>query len=99
LVLPDARRQGLARRAVECVTRWGDESIGVHRILLQHSVHNAASCAVALRSGYEAEGTARQQDLHADGWHDMHQQAHLAGIAPIHLPDWQKTFGPSCPPF
>ncbi|MGK0276427.1 MAG: ribosomal-protein-alanine N-acetyltransferase [Ilumatobacter sp.] len=84
-VLPGARRQGLATRAVERVTRWGHEWLGANRILLQHSVSNIASCAVALCSGYEIEGTARSQDLHADGWHDMHQHAHLAAPA-VELP-------------
>lgn len=77
-VLPEARRQAVAARSVRAVTSWGHDVLGVHRILLQHSTHNAASCAVARRAGYVAEGTARQGDLHADGWHDMHQHAHLA---------------------
>ena len=60
------------------MTEWA-HGLGVHRILLQHAVHNAASCAVADRVGYRPEGTARQLALHDDGWHDMHQHAHVAG--------------------
>lgn len=76
-VLPVFRGSGVAARAAAAVTRWGHEVLGVHRILLQHSVDNEASCAVARRVGYLVEGTARQQGLHLDGRHDMHQHAHL----------------------
>lgn len=55
---------------------------GFHRVVLQHPVHNALSCAVAERLGYSFEGTARQQDIHDDGWHDMHQYAQVAGDSP-----------------
>lgn len=77
-LLPEARGRGAATRAVIAVTDWAHTSLGVHRILLQHSTRNAASRAVAERSGYVAEGIARQQDIHTDGWHDMQQHAHLA---------------------
>lgn len=78
-VLPEARGRGVAARSVTAATRWGHEALGVHRILLQHSVENLASCAVARRVGYLVEGTARLQGLHLDGRHDMHQHAHLSG--------------------
>ena len=77
-LLPEARGHGAASRAVVAATDWAHTELGVHRILLQHSTQNRASCAVAERTGYLAEGTSRQHHLHADGWHDMHQHAHLA---------------------
>lgn len=78
-VLPAARRRRVAVRAVAAVTTWGHDRLGIRRILLQHSTKNTASCAVAISAGYAVEGTARQQDLHIDGWHDMHQHAHVLG--------------------
>lgn len=77
-LLPEARGKGVASRAVTTVTDWAHPTLGVHRILLQHSTKNSASCAVAERTGYIAEGVAREQDIHVDGWHDMHQHAHLS---------------------
>ncbi len=77
-LLPGGRGRGLVTIAAHALTAWAHD-LGFHRIVLQHSVHNSASCAVAVRLGYSSEGTARQQDLHADGWHDMHQHAHVVG--------------------
>ncbi len=77
-VLPHARRRRVASRSLAAVTEWAHGWLGLGRILLQHSVDNAASCAVATRLGYELEGVARAADLHTDGWHDMHQHRHLA---------------------
>lgn len=77
-VLPEARRRLVAARAAVSATAWAHRELGVHRVLLQHSTRNPASCAVARRAGYTEEGTARQQDLLVDGWHDMHQHAHLS---------------------
>lgn len=93
-VLPEARRTGVAVKAATAVTAWAHESLGVRRILLQHSVQNTASCAVANRVGYFVEGTARRQDVHVDGWHDMHQHAHLPGdpLGPDAMSGgWQTT--------
>jgi RimJ/RimL family protein N-acetyltransferase len=54
-----------------------------HRLYLRHSVANPASCRVALKSGFAAEGTERGAELHTDGWHDMHLHARIAGNAAI----------------
>lgn len=79
-VLPWARGKGLATSAVRVVTRWAFD-LGVHRAELNHSSRNDASCRVATKAGYRAEGTAVQRGLHADGWHDMHLHA-LVNAAP-----------------
>ena len=76
-VLPRARRRHVALRAVREITEWAHGTLGIHRILLQHSTRNTASCGVAERAGYVAEGVAVEQDLHVDGWHDVHRHAHL----------------------
>ena len=78
-VLPAARGRGLAARALAVLGRWAFGELGLHRIEVQHSMRNAASCRVAERAGYPAEGIRRSQALHADGWHDMHLHARVAG--------------------
>ena len=58
---------------------WAFETLGLHRIEVDHSVENPASCRVATRAGFRLEGTKRGDALHADGWHDMHLHARVAG--------------------
>ena len=77
-VLPAARGTGAAARAARAVTRWGFETLGLHRIYLTHSVANVPSCRVAAQAGFPLEGTLRDYMLHADGWHDVHMHARLA---------------------
>lgn len=77
-VLPRARGRRIAQRALETVTNWSFEVLGLHRMEINHSTHNPASCRVAERAGYLAEGVKRSEALHADGWHDMHQHARIA---------------------
>ena len=76
-VLADSRRRGVAVRAGHAVTRWGHE-LGIDRLVLEHSVHNTASCAVAESLGYELEGTLRSVQLLDDGRHDVHLHAHIS---------------------
>lgn len=76
-VVPAARGRGVASRSLEAVTRWAFDHMGLHRIQLDHSTKNPASCRVALKAGFHAEGTLRSQLRHADGWHDMHVHALL----------------------
>ena len=77
-VLPAARRRGVASAAVQALTRWAFEEVGLHRLGLEHSVRNPASCRVALAVGFEPEGTSLSAVLHQDGWHDMHRHARVA---------------------
>jgi len=77
-VLPAARGQGVATSAVTAARRWCFEALGLQRIEIAHSVHNPASCRVAMRAGFVLEGTRRNGLLHADGWHDMHVHARLS---------------------
>ena len=78
-VVPAARGRQVAARALTVLGRWAFDVLGLHRIEVQHSTRNPASCRVAERAGYPAEGTKRSQALHADGWHDMHLHARVAG--------------------
>jgi RimJ/RimL family protein N-acetyltransferase len=50
-----ARNRGIASQAVETLTSWAFESfgpVGLRRIELLHQVDNAASCRVAVKTGY-----------------------------------------------
>ncbi|MFG2104951.1 GNAT family N-acetyltransferase [Micromonospora echinaurantiaca] len=78
-VLPAARGRGVAPRALAALTGWAFGGLGLHRVELSHSTANPASCRVAQRAGFPAEGTKRGEGRHADGWHDMHLHARLRG--------------------
>ncbi|MGA4843020.1 GNAT family N-acetyltransferase [Streptomyces sp. G45] len=79
---PGARGRGVASRGVQALTSWALDEVGLHRLELTHSTENEASCRVALRAGYAAEGTKRSALLHEDGWHDMHLHARIAAREP-----------------
>ncbi|MFZ0088210.1 MAG: GNAT family N-acetyltransferase [Solirubrobacteraceae bacterium] len=78
-VLPVARGRGVAARALCAMTDWAFHRVGFHRLEVTHSTDNPRSCRVADRAGFALEGTMRGQARHADGWHDMHLHARLAG--------------------
>ena len=77
-VLPEARGQGTATRALGALADWAFDVAGFHRLELEHATANVASCRVAMRAGFAVEGTKRAHALHLDGWHDMHAHALLA---------------------
>lgn len=77
-VLPEVRGRGIAPLAVGAVVDWAFDEIGFHRLHLDHSTQNPASCRVATKAGFAAEGTKRSDALHLDGWHDMHLHGILA---------------------
>lgn len=78
-VLPAARGAGVASRALAAVSAWALDDIGFHRLELDHSTRNDASCRVATRAGYLLEGTKRSSAVHDDGRHDMHLHARVRG--------------------
>ncbi len=78
-ILPDARGTGVAPRALATMADWALETAGFHRLDLEHSVGNEASCRVAAKAGFTVEGTRRGSALHTDGWHDMHLHARVQG--------------------
>lgn len=77
-VMPAARGQQVATRALRGLSSWVLGQLSLHRMELAHSTMNPASCRVADKAGYQLEGTKRREALHADGWHDMHLHARLA---------------------
>ncbi|BAK37025.1 hypothetical protein MLP_40110 [Microlunatus phosphovorus NM-1] len=66
-----ARGQGVASQALLVATQWAFDH-GIHRVQLEHSTQNPASCRVAAKARFAGEGIRRSAALHADGWHDMH---------------------------
>jgi len=84
-MVPAWRGRGLCSQAVIALCQWAFNDAGFHRIGLEHSVANAASCRVATKAGFSDEGIRREAALHADGWHDMHGHALLASS--ISLPN------------
>ncbi|MEU6282979.1 GNAT family N-acetyltransferase [Streptomyces sp. NPDC047028] len=78
-VLPEARGGGLVGRATRRLSTWALDDLGLHRLRLCHSAANPASCRVAEKAGYAFEGVQRSALLHADGWHDQHLHARVAG--------------------
>jgi RimJ/RimL family protein N-acetyltransferase len=77
--LPAARGSGVATLALAALTTWAVDEVGFHRLELDHSTRNQASCRVATRAGYRLEGTKRSAAVHDDGRHDMHLHAHVRG--------------------
>jgi RimJ/RimL family protein N-acetyltransferase len=77
--VPAARGRGVAVRAATTLSRWALDEVGLHRLELSHATANQASCRVAVKAGFLAEGTRRSALLHADGWHDMHLHARVQG--------------------
>lgn len=61
---------GFMTEAVEMVTRFGFDALGLHRIEINIRPENGASCRVAEKAGYHFEGF-RPLFLHIDGaWRD-----------------------------
>ncbi len=58
-VLPEARGRGVAARAVDLLTRWAVEELGLKRIEAYVPVDNEASLRTIERGGYTQEGVAR----------------------------------------
>jgi RimJ/RimL family protein N-acetyltransferase len=78
-VLPAARGAGVASRALTAVSAWALAEAGFHRLYLDHSTRNQASCRVAVKAGFRLEGTKRSDAIHSDGRHDMHLHARIRG--------------------
>ncbi len=55
----DARGRGVATRAVQLVSRWATETLGLKRLELPIPIDNQASRRVAERAGYSCEGILR----------------------------------------
>ncbi|MEU8070743.1 MULTISPECIES: GNAT family N-acetyltransferase [unclassified Micromonospora] len=78
-VVPAARGAGVASRALRALSAWALAEGRLHRLWLDHSTHNLASCRVAVKAGFRLEGTTRSAAVHDDGRHDMHLHARVRG--------------------
>jgi RimJ/RimL family protein N-acetyltransferase len=78
-VLPAARGADVASRALTALSAWALGEAGFHRLYLDHSTRNHASCRVAVKAGFRLEGTKRSDAIHSDGRHDMHLHARIRG--------------------
>jgi [ribosomal protein S5]-alanine N-acetyltransferase len=74
--VPAARGKGVCPRAVDAMASWAFEA-GFRRLDLEHAVGNTASCRVAEKTGFAAEGVRRSAWLLADGRCDVHAHARL----------------------
>jgi RimJ/RimL family protein N-acetyltransferase len=75
--VPAARGKGVCPRAVEAMASWALGEGGFHRLDLEHSTSNTASCRVAQKTGFALEGVRHSAWLLADGRHDVHAHARL----------------------
>ncbi|MGP2442524.1 GNAT family N-acetyltransferase [Streptomyces sp. JW3] len=84
-VLPEARGRGVATRALLLATEYAFTALRLHRMELGHGIGHGASCRVAERCGFRAEGVLRDAMFEAerhDAFRDVHLHARLATDAP-----------------
>ena len=74
----EARGAGLASRACASLARYAFDHLGVHRLELGHRVNNPASCRVAHRAGFAAEGLERHKLRYGAERFDVETHARLA---------------------
>lgn len=75
---PEHRGRGLATRALEAVARWALDDLGLFRLELGHRTNNPASCRVATRAGFVAEGVERAKLRYGSERFDVETHARLA---------------------
>ncbi|MEI7034628.1 GNAT family N-acetyltransferase [Streptomyces pratensis] len=76
-----ARGRGVAPAGVRALARWAFEELGLYRLELGHRTDNPASCRVAERSGFTAEGVERGKLRYGDVRYDVERHARLADDA------------------
>lgn len=76
-LLPAARGLGLASRALTAAADWAFTERGLQRLELGHRANNPASCAVATRAGFLAEGVERGKLLYDGVRYDVELHARL----------------------
>ena len=78
-VVPAARGTGVASGALRALSAWALADGRLHRLWLDHSTGNVASCRVAVKAGFRLEGTTRSAAVHDDRRHDLHLHARVRG--------------------
>lgn len=87
-----ARGRGLASRALATAASWAYTQERLFRLELGHRTNNPASCGVAVRAGFSAEGIERSKLSYADLRFDVETHARLLddpdpGVALLPLQD------------
>ena len=59
LVYPGDRRRGIGRRALQLISRWALQELGLARLQLAVQTGNVASARLAEKVGFKQEGTLR----------------------------------------
>lgn len=80
-ILPESRGHQVATRALTMVSRWVFAELPLHRLELGHALGHEASCRIAEKCGYRAEGTLRGamfESGRTDAFRDVHLHARLA---------------------
>jgi ribosomal-protein-alanine N-acetyltransferase len=72
------RGRGLAAAALAGASAWAVQELGTFRLELGHRVNNPASCRVATRAGYLAEGVERAKLRYGSERFDVETHARLA---------------------
>ena len=75
---PMHRGRGVASAALEVMTRWGLDELGLTRIELHVDPRNEVSIAVGRRVGFEIEGTLRQRVRRLGEQRDVVMMARVA---------------------
>ncbi|GIG70659.1 GNAT family N-acetyltransferase [Phytomonospora endophytica] len=73
----EVRGMGVATDALCGIAAWAHAQ-GLHRLELGHRLNNPASCKVATRAGFIAEGVRREKLLQDGQRHDTEEHARLA---------------------
>jgi RimJ/RimL family protein N-acetyltransferase len=60
MVLPSARRRGVAREAIELLMKWAVGDLGLHRIELHTLPENTPMQRLAEATGFTREGILRE---------------------------------------
>lgn len=71
------RGLNIMHRAVSGMCALGFTDYDLHRLFIRAAVDNTASNRVAQKAGFRLEGTLRDAELLADGYHDENQYARL----------------------
>jgi RimJ/RimL family protein N-acetyltransferase len=83
IVAPEARGRGLAPRALRVLGDWAFAELGMRRLQLRIEPENEISHAVALRAGYQREGTLRSAFVVRGRRADVVMYSRLPGDPPV----------------
>jgi RimJ/RimL family protein N-acetyltransferase len=84
LIGPAARGRGVATSAVELLTRWSFDELGLERLELRIDPANVGSERVAERTGYERDGILRSRYFKEGLRADVGIWSRLRASSPVH---------------